>query len=361
MKKLILKLITIIIRIVIALIVGFVLLILYLTVKEYRPADRVALDIRQGEASEASALLPGDAITAVTWNVGYGALGDNADFFMDYGKMVYTADEERLNQNLAGISETLNEITPDIILLQETDEDSSRSYHLNENDYFAEEFQEFDSTFAYNFKVDYIPYPIPPIGKVTGGLMTLSRFRVNSAERIQLPCPFTWPTRVANLKRCLSVNRIPVEGSDKELVIVNLHLEAYDDGEGKAAQTKILAEFLQAEAEAGNYVIAGGDFNQAFSGTDTSAYPEIPDKWHCGLLDEEAFGDLLVFCQDPSSPTCRALDQPYEGSDIDNFQYYVIDGFIVSSNLKVQSVETLDLQFRDTDHNPVVIKVIIPE
>ncbi len=361
MKKLIIKLISIVLRIVIALVVGFVLLILYLTVKEYRPGDKEALDIRPGEASEASALLPGDAITVVDWNVGYGALGDNADFFMDYGNMVYTADKERLAQNLAGITETLNEISPDIILLQETDENSSRSYHTDETDYFAEAFPEFDSTFAYNFKVDFLPYPIPPIGKVTSGIMTLSRYHLISSERIQLPCPFTWPARVANLKRCLSVNRISIEGSDKELVIVNLHLEAYDDGEGKAAQTRMLAEILQAEAEAGNYVIAGGDFNQTFSGTDASAYPKIPGKWHCGLLDEEAFGDLLIFCQDPSNPTCRALDRPYANADKDTFQYYVIDGFIVSSNLEVQSVETLDLQFRDTDHNPVVIKVIIPE
>ena len=50
---------------------------------------------------------------------------------------------------------------------------------------------------------------------------------------MQLPCPFSWPTRIANLKRCLLVERIPIADSDKELVLVNLHLEAYDDGEGK--------------------------------------------------------------------------------------------------------------------------------
>ena len=361
MEKLIIKLFKLIIRIIIALAVAFALLVLYLTVREYRPEDIEVLDIRPGEASEASVLLPGDAITVVTWNVGYGALGDNADFFMDYGEMVYTADKDRVNTNLSGMSDALNEINPDIIMLQETDVDSSRSYHTDEAGYFAESFPKFDSTFAYNFKVDYIPYPIPPIGKVASGVMTLSRYRIDSAERIQLPCPFSWPARVGNLKRCLSVNRIPVEGSDKELVIVNLHLEAYDDGEGKEAQTKMLAEFLEAEAAAGNYIIAGGDFNQVFSGTDSSAYPDIPGKWHCGLLDEDSFSDLLVFCQDYSSPTCRALDQPYAGADKENFQYYMIDGFIVSDNLELLSVETVNEEFRDTDHNPVVIKVIISE
>jgi len=45
-------------------------------------------------------------------------------------------------------------------------------------------------------------------------------------------------------------------------VLVNLHLEAYDSGEGKIAQTKLLVEFLEQEYAKGNYVIAGGDFNQ---------------------------------------------------------------------------------------------------
>jgi endonuclease/exonuclease/phosphatase family metal-dependent hydrolase len=61
----------------------------------------------------------------------------------------------------------------------------------------------------------------------------------------------------------------------KYLVLVNLHLEAYDDGEGKKAQTEMLKQILQEEADQGNYVIAGGDFNQTFSGTDDSMYPEL--------------------------------------------------------------------------------------
>ncbi|MBP5471130.1 MAG: endonuclease, partial [Lachnospiraceae bacterium] len=77
---------------------------------------------------------------------------------------------------------------------------------------------------------------------------------------------------------------------------------------------------------------------------------------------ESAFDDSLIFLQDPSAPTCRSLDQPYATApDKEHFQFYVIDGFIVSDNLEVLSVETQDCQFENTDHNPVVIKVIIGE
>ena len=51
-------------------------------------------------------------------------------------------------------------------------------------------------------------------------------------------------------------------------------------------------------------------------------------------------------------PTCRALAAPYDGNRND-LVAYVIDGFIVSSNVKVNSVETVDLNFRNTDHQPV--------
>ena len=35
----------------------------------------------------------------------------------------------------------------------------------------------------------------------------------------------------------------------------------------------------------------------------------------------------------------------------------MIDGFIVSSNLEVKRLETLDEGFVSTDHNPVVLEV----
>ena len=358
MKKLVFVILKIFAAILLIATILITALLTVVSIREYKPDEWEQIPVVSSASAE-EVILPGDALRIVSWNAGYGALGDNADFFMDYGTMVYTADEQRLSENLDGITATLAEVNPDIILLQETDVNSSRSYHTNEAELISGVLTEYDYTFAHNFIVDYIPYPVPPIGKVESGLMTLSRYPIASAERIQLPCPFKWPVRCLNLKRCLSVNRIPVEGTDKELVIVNLHLEAYDEGEGKIAQTRMLADFLQTEAAAGNYVIAGGDFNQTFSSTDDSAYPEYEGKWHCGLLDESEFGELLSFYQDPSYPTCRSLDKPLAGADRDTFQYYVIDGFIVSNNIEVTSVETLDYMFKCTDHNPVVIDVIL--
>lgn len=344
-----------------------------LTVTEYKPQDSEDLTVTYNDQqatqddsfptdtnklSQQKKLSIGDNISVVTWNIGYGSLGANADFFMDGGDSVYTSTKEQVLTNMSAITEELNSLSPDIILLQEVDEKSSRSHKINEASIIKDELPSYNSSYAYNYKTLMVPYPIPPIGQVTSGIMTLSTFEVSSANRIKLPCPFSYPIRLCNLKRCLIVSRIPLNGCDKELVIVNLHLEAYDSGEGKAAQTQMLADILQAEADACNYVIAGGDFNQTFSNVDLSEYPQQSnDLWAPGLIDTDEFGQDFTCLTDSSAPTCRSLDKPYIHAAKDNFQYYVIDGFIVSSNVKVKDVQTIDLGFENSDHNPLKLEV----
>ena len=195
------------------------------------------------------------------------------------------------------------------------------------------------------------------MGHADAGILTHSKYDISDATRIQLPCPFTGIEKIGNLKRCLLISRVPVEGTDKELVLINLHLEAYDSGEGKIAQTKMLAEVMNTEYAKGNYVIVGGDFNQVFNSVDDSMYPTISDgNWMPGRVDTTAFGNGWYFCMDNSVPTCRSLDRPYvAGASAEEFQYYMIDGFIVSGNLEVDRMDTMDLGFANSDHNPIEI------
>ena len=329
--------------------------IAYLSVTEYKPADRETMVI-DGKGSRT--LSVGDSLTVMTWNIGYGALGDNADFFMEGGEMVETADEARLQKNLKGIAKGIGDVSPDITLLQEVDSDSTRSHHVDETAYLDGLWSDDVSTEAL-YHSGFVPYPLPPIGTVHMNLQTLSKYPASEATRIQLPVPFKWPVRTANLKRCLLVTRIPLKGSDKELVVVNLHLEAYDDGAGKMEQTKMLRTLLETEYKKGNYVLAAGDFNQSFSNVDMTDYAIRDGVWAPGVLDVSEFSDDFVLRMDNTTPTCRGLDQPYAGVPEDSVQYYMVDGFIVSKNLKIDSLETQDYGFRNTDHNPVVLEATL--
>ena len=115
-------------------------------------------------------------------------------------------------------------------------------------------------------------------------------------------------------------------------------------------------DLLTQEYEKGNYVIAGGDFNQTFPGA-LDAFPiRDPSLWTPGVLEEDILPDGWRFACDLTVPSCRLLDRPYDPADS---QFYVIDGFILSPNVGLDSVETLDEQFQYTDHNPVRIQVTL--
>lgn len=350
----ILRTVGIVLLCVVVLLAGFVG---FLSVTEFKPEDVEPLKV---EGTAVKTLKIGDSLTVTSWNIGYGALGDNTDFFMDGGTMVKTADEKRLTANLDGIVKTVG--TPDVLFLQETDRDSARSGHIDEYAQVRDSLNadgKYTSAFANNFKTAFVPYPMPPIGKVDSGVATYASFTQESAERVQLPIPFAWPVSMVNLKRCLLVSRVKIEGSEKELVLVNLHLEAYDDGEGKLAQTKMLAELLDKEAEKGNYVIAGGDFNQIFSSADGTAFPLYDGNWVCPEIDVTQFSGDWQFLMDEDTPSCRLLNKPYKDADKSTFQYYMIDGFIVSGNLKVKDFGAVDLGFVCSDHNPLTMTVTL--
>ena len=345
------KLLKVLLIIVLVIVVAAGGLVGFLTATEYRPND--VEYISANTLGEPESI--GDTVRLVTWNVGYCGLSENEDFVMDGGTGDGKPEREDFDTYLNGVSATLDELDADIYLLQEVDENSTRSYGTNEMRSFSEGRNAHSSVYALNYSCPFVPFPWPPIGKVNSGILTTADYAVQggSAERIALPCPFSWPVRTANLKRCLLVSRYHIPDLDKELVVVNLHLEAYDDGEGKEAQTAMLLQLLQDEYAKGNYVIAGGDFNQSFpDGTDRYPIASGAD-WTPGTL-----GDLPAgwrYAWDSAAPTCRLLNQPYSAGS-SGTQFYVIDGFILSPNVEPVSVRTQDAEFAVTDHNPVVLE-----
>ncbi|MBR4393609.1 MAG: endonuclease [Oscillospiraceae bacterium] len=355
MLRFLLKLLKILLTLVLIAVLGVAGLFGYLTLTEYKPAD-VEWQTPLCEDDTAPVVEDGATLKILSWNIGYAGLGAGSDFYMDGGKDTASADNATVNKYLDGINTTIREGDYDLVLLQEVDVNSSRTYSIDE----STALRRGTSYHALNHSCAFVPLPIPePIGKVHAGLMTISDYKVEHAERHQLPCPFTWPVRTANLKRCLLVNYLPVEGTDKQLVLIDLHLEAYDSGEGKIAQTKQLMSLLEKEYEKGNYVIAGGDFNQIFPGS-LDLYPNThPELWLPGVLEEDSLPEGFRFAYDLAAPSCRLLNQPYDPSDTVNTQYYVIDGFILSPNVQLDEVKVLDEGFANSDHNPVSLQVTL--
>ena len=183
-------------------------LILWLSVTEFKPGD--VMDVKVEANSEVSGLSPflDEEFSVISWNIGYAGLGKGSDFFMDGGTNVSSADQDTVAASLLGIYKTLYSSSDPatIFMLQEVDKNSSRTYGKDE----AYALGINNSTYALNYSCKFVPYPVPPIGRVNSGLLTTTVYDIDSAERISLPCPFNWPVSTANLKRCLLVSYLPI-------------------------------------------------------------------------------------------------------------------------------------------------------
>lgn len=351
------KMIFFILKIGIALVLLFGLYVggnlIYATLTDFKPVEKETLNIKNNNE-----LIPIDSsFTFLIWNIGYGGLGNQADFFYDGGKSVISPFKDVENY-IKGIRQTIHQhADKDFILIQEIDRNSKRSYFKDELDLLAAELPQHAYVYARNYLVDFIPVPYTePMGKVDAGLGLFSRFKIIHAERLQLPGNFPWPKRVYFLDRCLLVVRTPLENG-KELVVVNLHNSAYDDtGELKAAEINYLRSFLVSEYEKGNYIVVGGDWNQTPPKFDNSVFTVSGDAYQPENMKQEVMPEGWWWVYDATHPTNRNLKTAYHPQTT---SCTVIDFYLVSPNLEVQWIKTHHLEFANSDHQPVELKVKI--
>ncbi len=355
MKK-VLKILLIILIVLLLLVGGYVI---YLLVGYERVEDNLQLEITQNAQGE---LPQGDEITITSWNIGFAAYNSDFSFFMDGGKQGRAKSEEAVHENMQYVIDFIAGQDADLMLFQEVDTDSTRSYHVNEAALIEDAFKEsFSWEFAKNFDSGYFLVPIcEPHGKSKSGILTLSNACIDSATRYSLPVE-GGIRKFFDLDRCYTVNRIPVEGG-RTLCLYNLHFSAYtSDGSIATQQLQILIDDMRAEYDAGNYVIAGGDFNKdvwgdsgaimGVSGEDYSWAKPFPTE-----LLPEAF--TLVDSLDKEHPvaSCRNTAEAYVKGET----YEVtLDAFIVSDNVEVRSCRVLDTGFCCTDHNPIKMEFVL--
>jgi endonuclease/exonuclease/phosphatase family metal-dependent hydrolase len=344
------------------LIVVFGALLVWLTITEYRPSAEESLPITQTGGRIPA---PGETIKVMTWNIGYASLDSSQDFILDGGGMARPPGKVNVDENIRGIGNFIHDQQRDwdVLFLQEVDIDSRRSYRVNQQSLLSQNF-EGSVIFAFNYRVGFVPFPFPDFwGPVKSGLLTLNRLYNREATRISLPVPFKWPLRIANLKRCFLVERVPLgtggTTAGRELVLANLHVDAYVSGDQRSLQIDALSDFLKAEYAKGNYVIAGGDFNQNFPGINPVRFAiRNSENFVPGTLTED--NPILRFVSDTETPTARLLNEPFSGN-YENTQLYVIDGFMLSPNVELVSARAFDLGFRYSDHNPVMLEVRLKE
>ncbi len=324
---------------------------------------RLGCDAQDGEdalgSSHSEAVVENDAVQIddnlkiVTWNIGYGGLGSNMDFFYDGGTRIRDTKARTL-ENLEGVLAEMKAMDADIYLLQEVDECSRRTYRINELAMLQAVFPEYHLYFACNYRSFFVPIPLrSPMGKVASGLVILSRYRAEKVERLAYPSRFPFPVSLFNLKRCLlaATFRLPDGGL---LAVGNTHNTAYDAGGMREQETGFLASWIDSLQSQGVKVLVGGDWNQYppayVPGEDETANPHFS----VAPLRFSAFDANGRIVYDSSGKTLRYLDKPYSR----NSTLTVTDYFYVSHSLSSSDARLCgNVGFSCSDHRPVCITV----
>lgn len=332
----------------------FVIFLLHASISNYKPENTEL--IIQNEVPDTIQI--NQTYSIMIWNIGYCGLGADMDFFYDGGKQVRSSKQNVINNYHFVKSELKNNDTLDFIMLQETDIRSRRSYYINEVDSFSKLLNHFYSYFGKNYDVKFVPSPITnPLGKVKSGLNSFSKFKPSTVTRYSFPGNYDWPVSLFMLDRCFLVKRFPTNNG-KEFILINTHNSAYDDGSLKKLQMEYLKSFLLSEYEKGNYIVVGGDWNQNPPQVD---YSEIrknsPTKrFVLNPINADYLPSEWNWVFDPSTPTNRYLNAPYEkGKTITP----IIDFYLMSPNIKSESIKTKDFNFQHTDHQPVLAKFVL--
>jgi endonuclease/exonuclease/phosphatase family metal-dependent hydrolase len=347
-----------------ALVLGFALyvggMLLYALVTQFNPPPVEDASVVNSKSGQNPKVLSDSTFTFFIWNLGYGGLGKEVDYFYDGGKMVTSPKEHVLKNNAGMVSVLQHNNDADFIMLQEVDRKGKRSWNVDQAEQFAKALPNYDYAFTLNYDVQYLPFPFTePIGRVYGGLQTLSKYTPVETKRIALPNITDFPRRIFYLKRCLMLQRYKL-ANGKDFVIINTHFEAYDAGGlVKKEQREVARKILEEEYAKGNYVILGGDWNIAPPGfsVHTWEHEKLTDELYL-MNNDSVYVPGWHYVFDPTTASNRKNETSYtEGKTYKT----IIDYFYISPNIEVEKIKGIDLGFDYSDHNPVRMTVKLKE
>lgn len=330
----------------------------YVFIDYHRIDDNISLDIADDAEGNVKV---NTELEVMSYNIGFCAYTPDFSFFMDGGTESRAKSKQSVVDVTNGIISLISSESPDIMLLQEVDEDSDRSHHINERQLITDALSGYDKVFAVNYDSPYLFYPITePHGKSLSGIITMAKSNIVSSLRRSLPVEDS-VMKILDLDRCYTVSRINTDNS-KQLVVFNVHLSAYtSDGAVTTKQLEILIDDMVSEYKKGNYVLCGGDFNKdllqnsdaifGVSGEEYTWAQPFPEN----MLKGTSLSLVKPFNENAPVASCRNTDRPL----CDDIYRITTDGFIVSDNIEVKKSDTIDLGFEYSDHNPVYLKFVL--
>ena len=292
-----------------------------------------------------------EVLTVVVWNVAW-AFGAGSD---GTGQAKPRAHFER---NLDTMGRVLAAANPDLVLLQEVDFDSTRSFRMNQAERLARQCGLPFIAPSVSWSANWVPFPYwPPaehFGHMMSGGAVLSRYPLqnNRVELLPKPTSNPWWYNLFYLFRF--IQRVDVEAPDGSFTAVNTHLEAFDlaNRMNQAYRLRAVLDDLESKR-----VVLGGDLNSVPpESPQRNGYPDEPETDHRsdetvavlrtakGLRDAVA---VKTFTSTPSAWFTFPAEAPNRRLD------YVF----VSEAYEVVSTRVLSEAGTPSDHLPVIAEL----
>ncbi|MBM1205784.1 MULTISPECIES: endonuclease/exonuclease/phosphatase family protein [Pseudomonas] len=331
----------------------------------WRPDAREVLPLTC--PGSAPVLVPGQALKVMTWNIQYLAGkryvfwynladGSGPDTRPTLEDMAFSLDE---------VARVIRDERPDLVLLQEVDDNAKASAYQNQLALLQERLVDLYpcSTQAFTWKADFVPdWHI--FGSVGRSLVTLSRFQIEHAERLQLPlADANFVSRQFQPRPALLVNYLPLNDGG-QLAAINTQLDPPSaDNSNLRLQMQTVATLADKLESQGTPWLIGGDFNllpigqylrlpaplrQGYSQDSElhllwEKYPMIPSNPEATGIDRELWLTHLPNRPDADEPD-RTLDYLFHSPKLQRIEGYV----------RQEDTQTI------SDHLPVLGRLLLP-
>lgn len=216
-------------------------------------------------SEDAPVLKLGQTVKVMSWNVQYMASKRYVFWYdlLDESGPDKKPSREAIAATFKEVARVIREEEPDVILLQEMDDNAARTY---KEDQLARllalipaDYKSHSS--AFYWKSSFVPHP-KIMGRVGMKLSTISKYKIGQSIRHQLALRRVGALRQRfELKRAILETRLPVKGG-KDFILMNTHLSAFAQGEDTMQrQVRQVRSLLDKYTGEGFHWIIGGDFN----------------------------------------------------------------------------------------------------
>ncbi|MHB8878565.1 MAG: endonuclease/exonuclease/phosphatase family protein [Myxococcaceae bacterium] len=216
--------------------------------------QRVPVMVRSKQGASAPAERTPPRLKVMAWNVKFGAA--RIDFFFDFwGTRTWMTGEE-VHANMAGIYKLINEVRPDVLLVEEIEVNSRRSAYFDMVGGILENTHLAYAAYVPTWNSRYIPSE--GLGRMDMGNAIFSVFPIASAESLPLSDRTDLDAVHKEFYLHRAVGRAVLQLGSREVAAMVVHTEAYDTDGTASRQFLEIQELLKNEPLP---FVIGGDFN----------------------------------------------------------------------------------------------------